>query len=203
MSAPRTRSRKALEELQARLTASESEVLRLKEAHRQLALANADLSRKLADAELNSLESDSIVASCNCQTKTNEVAHHKPGCKYRLICERDAALAREAALRAQLTDESKRVRWPHSYLEASIESVEDDCENCCFSLGSINVVRYAVAVEIPDEWYVWWEDGSDRKRPDVRQLWGPFATKEEAEAQKRLLAAQQADAATGKTEGGK
>lgn len=39
------------------------------------------------------LESDSIVASCDCLTKTNEVQYHKPGCKYRLICERDDARA--------------------------------------------------------------------------------------------------------------
>ncbi len=37
------------------------------------------------------LESDSIVASCDCMTKTNEITFHKPGCKYRLICERDDA----------------------------------------------------------------------------------------------------------------
>jgi len=37
------------------------------------------------------LDSDSIVASCDCLTKTNEVKYHKPGCKYRLICERDDA----------------------------------------------------------------------------------------------------------------
>jgi hypothetical protein len=41
------------------------------------------------------LESDSIVAACNCLTKTPEVEHHKPGCKYRLIMERD--MAREEA----------------------------------------------------------------------------------------------------------
>ena len=47
-------------------------------------------------------ESDSVVASCNCLTKTNEVAYHKPGCKYRLICERDAAKARCVELEGEL-----------------------------------------------------------------------------------------------------
>ena len=37
------------------------------------------------------LETDSIVASCGCLTKTNDSQHHKPGCKYRLISERDEA----------------------------------------------------------------------------------------------------------------
>ena len=37
------------------------------------------------------LESDSIVGSCDCLTKTPEVKYHKPGCKYRLISERDEA----------------------------------------------------------------------------------------------------------------
>lgn len=34
-------------------------------------------------------DSDSIVGSCNCGTKTPEIQHHKRGCKYRLIMERD------------------------------------------------------------------------------------------------------------------
>jgi hypothetical protein len=29
-----------------------------------------------------------IVASCNCMTKTPEVAYHSEGCRYRLVCER-------------------------------------------------------------------------------------------------------------------
>lgn len=37
------------------------------------------------------INSDSIIASCNCLCKSNEIAFHKRGCKYRLICERDKA----------------------------------------------------------------------------------------------------------------
>lgn len=92
-------------------------------------------------------------------------------------------------LKELLGDESKKIRWPYSDREVSIESVEDDCENCCYGLGTINVVRYAVAVEIADEYYVWWEDNADSERPDVQQLWGPFATKDEADAQRTALAA--------------
>ena len=52
-------------------------------------------------ARAENLESDSIIASCGCGTKTNEVRFHKPGCKYRLICERDdARKARAAAVAA-------------------------------------------------------------------------------------------------------
>jgi|HubBroStandDraft_1064217.scaffolds.fasta_scaffold02417_5 hypothetical protein len=106
-------------------------------------------------------------------------------------------------LRGMLDNEGKKIRWLWSDREYAIEDVESDCENADYSLGSINVVRYAVAVEIPDEWYVWWEDNADSARPDVQQLWGPFKTKEEADVQKATLEARQADAATGKTEGGK
>jgi len=34
-------------------------------------------------------ERDSIVGSCNCGVKTNDPQCHAPGCKYRLISERD------------------------------------------------------------------------------------------------------------------
>lgn len=37
------------------------------------------------------LESDSIVGSCDCDTKTPELKYHKPGCKYRILTERDEA----------------------------------------------------------------------------------------------------------------
>lgn len=37
----------------------------------------------------DSVESDSVLGSCNCDTKTPEIQFHKAGCKYRLISERD------------------------------------------------------------------------------------------------------------------
>ena len=51
------------------------------------------LERELAEArELNlSDDSDIIVGSCNCLTKTPVIQHHKRGCKYRLIVERNEA----------------------------------------------------------------------------------------------------------------
>lgn len=48
-----------------------------------------DLWRK---HEAESVKSDSIVASCNCNTKTPEVKYHAKGCKYRLISERNMLL---------------------------------------------------------------------------------------------------------------
>ena len=84
---------------------------------------------------------------------------------------------------ALLNDEAKKIRWNWIDREYAVDDVEEDCENACYDLSTVNVVRYAVAVEIPDEFYVWWEDNADSARPDVQQLWGPFKTREEAEAQ--------------------
>lgn len=50
------------------------------------------------------LESDSIVASCNCMTKSPDIQYHKPGCKYRLISERDAAREQVRQLREALEE---------------------------------------------------------------------------------------------------
>ncbi len=36
------------------------------------------------------VESDSTVGSCDCLTKTPDIEYHKPGCRYRLIVERNA-----------------------------------------------------------------------------------------------------------------
>lgn len=46
-----------------------------------------------------SLATDSEVGSCDCLTKSPDIQHHKKGCKYRLIVERDEArkLMREYA----------------------------------------------------------------------------------------------------------
>lgn len=49
-------------------------------------------------------DSDSIVASCNCFTKTPDIQFHKRGCKYRLIEERNAAEAERDRLREVLED---------------------------------------------------------------------------------------------------
>lgn len=38
------------------------------------------------------IDSDSIVSSCNCHTQSPDIKHHKKGCKYRLIGERDRAM---------------------------------------------------------------------------------------------------------------
>ena len=68
-----------------------------------LAAVTAERAELRKDKERN-LESDSIVASCDCQVKTNEIAYHKPGCKYRLICERDNALALIIGLQTDLSE---------------------------------------------------------------------------------------------------
>ena len=65
----------------------------------------AELRAKLAVHETamrhakEALDSDLIVASCNCLTKTPDATHHKIGCKYRLIVERDSLRAERDELR--------------------------------------------------------------------------------------------------------
>ena len=50
------------------------------------------------------LDSDSLVASCDCLTKSPEVMYHKVGCKYRLIRERDEAREAVNTLNQRLTE---------------------------------------------------------------------------------------------------
>lgn len=57
---------------------------------RELAEVNEALALIQAH-EAENLESDSIIASCNCQVKAGESKYHKPGCKYRILCERNDA----------------------------------------------------------------------------------------------------------------
>lgn len=55
----------------------------------------------LRESQDRALDSDSIVASCNCQTKTPEVEHHAIGCKYRLLSERDVLRVENQKLREE------------------------------------------------------------------------------------------------------
>jgi hypothetical protein len=54
--------------------------------------------------EEQNIESDSIVASCNCVTKSPDIQFHKKGCKYRLIVERDSLTAELASAKAELEE---------------------------------------------------------------------------------------------------
>jgi hypothetical protein len=90
-------------------------------------LATAYRSNLMSDAD-----SDSVVGSCNCLTKTNEVRFHKSGCKYRLISERDDLLARLAdANRALQFSESARKEWADKAISnpARAGAVETECED--------------------------------------------------------------------------
>lgn len=78
-----------------------------------------------------------------------------------------------------------RVRWCWHDREVAIESVEDDCQNADYAYGSVNEVRIAVAVELPDEWYVWHEAGEEGEN----ELFGPFDTEAEAKAKRDELRA--------------
>ena len=50
-----------------------------------------ELLLQIREHDKAKVESDSIVASCDCNVKTNDPQLHAKGCKYRLICERDTA----------------------------------------------------------------------------------------------------------------
>lgn len=52
-----------------------------------------------ADGSPVGIDSDSIVASCDCLTKSPNYLIHRTGCKYRLICERDEAREHRDAAR--------------------------------------------------------------------------------------------------------
>jgi hypothetical protein len=61
--------------------------------------------------DVTTIDTDSIVASCNCDTKTNEVIHHKPGCKYRLISERDDLRAKLAEVEKDRKALLEKLDW--------------------------------------------------------------------------------------------
>ena len=81
-----------------------------------------DLWRK---HEAESVKSDSIVASCNCNTKTPEVKYHAKGCKYRLISERNMLLEALEEVMNVFIDQSS---LHHAVLNAkeAIASVKGD-----------------------------------------------------------------------------
>jgi len=95
-----TTLRDRAEKAEAELTEARAEIARAAQEHAMRALLNRaheELAEARAERDAEALQSDSIVASCNCGTKTNEAKHHAPGCKYRLIVERDEARAEMAA----------------------------------------------------------------------------------------------------------
>ena len=84
--------------------------------------------------------------------------------------------AENRALREALDNEAKKIRWNWHDREVALESVEDDCQNADYAYGAVENVRIAVAVELPDEFYVWHEAGEEGEN----ELFGPFATEAEA-----------------------
>lgn len=66
----------------------------------------ADLQAQLSHTQ-GDLDSDSIIASCNCGTKTPDTEHHKKGCKYRILIERDSLAVSARILEDQLSRTQK------------------------------------------------------------------------------------------------
>jgi hypothetical protein len=90
------------------------------------------------------LESDSLVASCDCLTKTHEVKYHKPGCKYRLISERDEAREskdriskRAEAIRCELV-KAERER---DELREALSGRTVSCSQCNESAAKLSTVK--------------------------------------------------------------
>jgi chromosome segregation ATPase len=99
--------RRLIENTDAEALSYRSEITRLKELKHAAETALAALQSRVEAGERireRDLESDSIVASCGCLTKTNEVKYHKPGCKYRLVSERDEARSLIRTLHADLVE---------------------------------------------------------------------------------------------------
>jgi len=84
-------TRALLERDEARERANSKHGLWMMELHKVTEL-EAQVQAMLKN-DVSKLESDSFVGSCTCLTKTPDIQYHKPGCKYRLICERDEARA--------------------------------------------------------------------------------------------------------------
>lgn len=64
-----------------------------------------ELLAEIGEKDRRDLVSDSIVASCNCHTKSPDAEMHEAGCKYRLIVERNAARSNLA----RLIEEAKKL----------------------------------------------------------------------------------------------
>lgn len=77
--------------MQDLIQAQQLEIARWKAAHKEISRELLRAVAGMIEMQDPDIMSDSLVAACNCLTKTPEVKYHKPGCKYRLISERDAA----------------------------------------------------------------------------------------------------------------
>lgn len=78
------------------------------ESYRQLSEHAVEMEKALGTAVARSQadDSDNLVASCNCLTKTPEPERHLKGCKYRLISERDEARLKLAEAERKLAGNS-------------------------------------------------------------------------------------------------
>lgn len=88
------------------------------------------------DRDVNN-DSDSIVASCSCLTKTPEVAHHKRGCRYRLISERDSLRDENDRLNSENMEHIDKLQDTFSKLaakeEEELKNVKAIAESHCSS----------------------------------------------------------------------
>lgn len=71
------------------------------------------------------LESDSIVGSCDCLTKTPELKYHKPGCKYRILTERDEAREQLDTVRYERDSTWEQLEAMRETIKEAYEVIED------------------------------------------------------------------------------
>ena len=123
-------------------------LIRALTAERNLAERDAQLAA-MAEHEAAALESDSIVASCNCGAKSPAIEHHKPGCKYRLIVERDQARGQLAEARTALELAAQYMR--HDKMCGSARHSKHSCD--CGLPEAFKGVKQALAridANVPD-----------------------------------------------------
>lgn len=84
---------------------------------------------------MSDLDDDSIIASCDCLTKTPAIEHHKKGCKYRLIVERDNARLEIKRLRGALQNWDDNFCWRVSPDKDDNHTVQGQQIKRCLEVG--------------------------------------------------------------------
>lgn len=115
-----------------------------------------------------SLESDSIVGSCQCDIKTPEIQHHKPGCKYRLISERDVTRHNLELLQERMAE----VTQENQALQARVRELQEVIESAKSAFGEHPDTDMDLAERISQlrdenrEWFHKYTNGLDSVRSE-------------------------------------
>ena len=110
-----------------------------RQLERELNEAKTELARR-DEWDAKCLQSDSAIGSCRCMTKTPEVKYHAPGCKYRLICERDDA-----------QDQLARVTKRFGILREALTQIDYECMKTEPQLSFINAAASVALLRVKEE----------------------------------------------------